>query len=195
MSHSHSMSTSSSSSSSSMSMSMGMGTFHWSSSGDGILLSGWVPQSEPAYIGACFGLFFFSILSRSLPALEAYFVTWRAMRHEAILLNSNATSPEPNVDRLAKVLKDSSSSSRSFNPAAYPEPLGLPSVPPFSWTTDTIRSFMSTLTSFVSYLLMMVVMTGNGGYFIVIIAGVFFGELAFGRFKYLTGGVAMDHSH
>ena len=40
------------------SMSMTMGTFHWSSSGDGIWFDAWVPKSEGAYIGACFGLFF-----------------------------------------------------------------------------------------------------------------------------------------
>jgi hypothetical protein len=84
---------SSSSSDSGMHMMMSMGTFHWSSSGDGIWLDSWVPSSEGAYIGACFGLFFFAIISRSLPALEAYFMKWRTMRDNKI--ESNILTAQP----------------------------------------------------------------------------------------------------
>jgi hypothetical protein len=87
------------------------------------------------------------------------------------------------------------SSSQSFHADSYPSPLALPAVPPFSWSTDTIRSFLTAFASFISYLLMMVVMTGNGGFFFVIIGGVFFGEMAFGRFKSLGGGFHDDHAH
>jgi len=68
-------------------MSMSMGTFHWSSSGDGIWFDAWVPKSEGAYIGACFGLFFFAILSRGLPALEAYFIAWKRLRDNRVAGN------------------------------------------------------------------------------------------------------------
>jgi hypothetical protein len=34
---------------------------------------------------------------------------------------------------------------------------------------------------------MLVVMTGNGAYFIVIIIGVFVGEMVFGRYRALRG--------
>jgi hypothetical protein len=67
-----------------MHMMMSMGTFHWGTSGDGIWIDNWVPRSEGAYIGACFGLFFFSVLSRGLPALEAYFTTWKRLRDSKI---------------------------------------------------------------------------------------------------------------
>lgn len=70
---------SSQSPSSPMSMSM-MGVFHWSSSGDGVWLSSWVPNSEPNYIGACIGLFLFAIMSRGLLAAEIYFVAWVSKR-------------------------------------------------------------------------------------------------------------------
>jgi hypothetical protein len=55
---------------------------------------------------------------------------------------------------------------------------------------------MTTLSSFIGYLLMMVVMTGNGGFFIVTIAGIFVGEVAFGRFRSI-GGIkgGGDHDH
>lgn len=84
---------SSSSSSSGMHMMMSMGTFHWTSSGDSVWFLSWMPTSEGGYIGACFGLFFFSILSRGLPALEAYFMRWRIMRDNKI--ESNVLTAQP----------------------------------------------------------------------------------------------------
>lgn len=78
----------------------------------------------------------------------------------------------------------------------YPAEMQLPLVPPFSWITDPVRSFLTTFSSFVSYLLMLVVMTGNGGFFIVIIVGIFVGEVAFGRFRSIggiKGGGEHDH--
>jgi hypothetical protein len=66
-----------------MDMSMSMGTFHWST-GDAIWLDAWLPKSEPAYIGACIGLFLFAIVSRGLLALEIYFLAWRARRLESL---------------------------------------------------------------------------------------------------------------
>lgn len=61
-----------------------MGVFHWGDAGDGLWLTSWVPQSEGAYIAACFGLFLISILSRSLPAMEAYFIVWKRLRDERL---------------------------------------------------------------------------------------------------------------
>lgn len=56
-----------------------MGTFHWSAEQtDGLWLESWVPATQSAYIGACFGLLFFAIFSRGLVALEMYFIAWRA---------------------------------------------------------------------------------------------------------------------
>lgn len=70
--------------------SMIMGAFHWSAIGDAIWLENWVPQSEPAYIGACIGLFLFSIASRGILALENYFTAWRAKKlEEEIHVNNN----------------------------------------------------------------------------------------------------------
>ncbi|KAI8357803.1 Ctr copper transporter family-domain-containing protein [Blakeslea trispora] len=172
------------------SSSMDMGIFHWSARGDGLWLNSWIPQTEPAYIGACFGLFLISILSRSLPAFESYFVVWRASRNDSTLIASSSTA-----ELRTSHEKHPDMSEESFSSTTYPKPLGMPSIPSFSWTTDTIRSFLHTLTAFVSYLLMMVVMTGNGGFFLVIILGIFCGEMAFGRYKYLAGASHVDHVH
>lgn len=65
-------------------MDMTMGTFHWSSTGDALWFDSWMPKSEPAYIGACIGLFVFAVVSRGLLACEIYFVAWRARRFESL---------------------------------------------------------------------------------------------------------------
>ncbi|KAI8370349.1 Ctr copper transporter [Radiomyces spectabilis] len=161
-----------------MDMNMSMGTFHWKIT-DALWFDAWVPKSEPAYIGACIGLFLFAILSRALIAAEIYFIAWRGIRFDR-LHNPLATTTSCSEPSMARPM--------------YPQPLTLPIVPPFNWTFDTIRSFLTALVSFVSNLLMLIIMTGNGGYFIVIIAGIFVGEMAFGRFRSL-GGAREDHNH
>ncbi|ORX61547.1 hypothetical protein DM01DRAFT_1332152 [Hesseltinella vesiculosa] len=173
---------------SSMSMSMGMGTFHWSSTGDGIWLSSWVPTDEAAYIGACIGLFVFAIVSRGLLAVEVYFITWRANKYA--LKNDRV---RPSII-LASKQDPSYSSSSSSEALTYPTERQTPSIPPFSWIDDPARSFLTALSSFMSYLLMMVVMTGNGGYFIVVIVGIFVGEMAFGRYRSI-GGLSAQGGH
>ncbi|CAO3619082.1 unnamed protein product [Cunninghamella echinulata] len=163
---------------------MVMGAFHWSSMGDAIWLESWVPQSEPAYIGACIGLFIFSIASRGMLALENYFNAWRAFKLEQ--QNQSISLRNSTKSLTSEYQKESN----------YPKELDLPTVPPFSWITDLTRSFLTALSSFLSYLLMMAVMTGNGGYFLVIICGVFVGEVAFGRFKSIRGAAGTDdHNH
>ncbi|KAI8082712.1 Ctr copper transporter family-domain-containing protein [Halteromyces radiatus] len=169
--------------------SMTMGTFHWSSTGDALWFDAWMPKSEPAYIGACIGLFVFAVVSRGLLALEVYFVSWRARRFESIHQANHISMSQTQ-------LKDqTSTSSQSLTNKDYPTELGLPLVPPFSWITDPIRSFLTTFSSFVSYLLMLVVMTGNGGFFIVVIVGIFVGEIAFGRFRSIGGMKGGEHDH
>ncbi|KAI8141511.1 Ctr copper transporter [Fennellomyces sp. T-0311] len=192
---------------------MHMGTFHWSSSGDALWFDAWMPKSEPAYIGACFGLLFFSIVSRGILAVESYFVAWATIRFERVHGGSSGNNvgvprltgffnkPKATVVQKSSAdlpLPSSSSSSSAeenpWQPHSYPDAPRLPRVPPFVWPVDTIRSFLTTLASFLNYLLMLVVMTGNGGFFIVVIVGIFIGEMIFGRFRSL-GGVRTDHAH
>ncbi|OAD78535.1 hypothetical protein PHYBLDRAFT_121988 [Phycomyces blakesleeanus NRRL 1555(-)] len=206
--HSHTSSDSTSSTDTSMDsmMSMSMGTFHWSSSGDAIFFDSWMPKSESAYIGTCIGLFVFAILSRGMMAIETYFVAWISMRFNKVHENDRGLSEAP-FDLTAKHNahpKDCgneesgqselsrASVSYSIKRPVYPSRLTMPVVPPFVWHTDTVRSFLTAFASFINYLLMLVVMTGNGGYFIVVIVGIFVGEMAFGRFRSL-GGFRDDH--
>lgn len=69
----------------SMDMGMNMGVFHWGLYDTGLWLPSWVPSTNSALVGACFGLFFISFFSRTLPALEAYFVAWKRLRDNKVV--------------------------------------------------------------------------------------------------------------
>ncbi|KAI8580016.1 hypothetical protein K450DRAFT_238962 [Umbelopsis ramanniana AG] len=197
-------------SSGSTSMTMTMGTFHWTSVGDALWFDSWVPSSEGAYIGACIALFVLAILARGSAALQYYVEGWLIIKEEKILHAADNkfaradskvtknTSLDESIDGLRrrdgdinhneKPLEYSTTSTPTFmSKTKAPARLELPHVPAFHWQTDTLRSLLSTLVTFISYLLMLVVMTGNGAYFIVIIIGVFVGEMVFGRYRALRG--------
>lgn len=196
-----------------------MGTFHWTSTGDALWCESWVPDSEGAYIGCCIALFVLAILARGSTALQYYFEAWMIMKEEKRLhaiqqSNSNydmgsaatvTASVNETIDSLRR--REPSNSEKSPEYEARASPIStmrtksdpphrpeLPHVPAFHWKTDTLRSLLTTLITFISYLLMLVVMTGNGAYFICIIAGVFVGEMIFGRYRGLRG-FHDDHFH
>lgn len=196
-----------------------MGTFHWVSNGEALWFESWVPDSEGAYIGCCIALFVLAILARGSTALQYYFEAWMIMKEEKKLhaiqqSNSNydtasatvTASVNENMDSLRR--REPSNSEKSPEYEARASPIStirtsksdpphrpeLPHVPAFHWKTDTLRSLLTTLITFISYLLMLVVMTGNGAYFICIIAGVFVGEMIFGRYRGLRG-FHDDHFH
>ncbi|ORY89906.1 Ctr copper transporter family-domain-containing protein [Syncephalastrum racemosum] len=169
-----------------------MGTFHWSAEKtDGIWLESWVPATQSAYIGACFGLLFFAILSRGLVALEMYFIAWRAGISQADQHGKSFHAEHDKTDDDAERLTSNSAVAAKNQSQVFLQQL--PKAQPFSWILDPSRSFMTALTSFVNYLLMMAVMTGNGGFFIVIVVGIFVGEVCFGRFRSLGGSLREDH--
>lgn len=53
---------------------------------------------------------------------------------------------------------------------------------PWRFSVDPIRAVLDTVIAGVGYLLMLAVMTMNVGYFLAVLAGVFLGSLAVGRF-------------
>jgi len=191
-------------------MTMTMGTFHWTSTGDALWFDSWVPSSEGAYIGACIALFILAIFARGSAALQFYIEAWLIIKEEKRLHAADNkfvkedskvtknTSMDESIDGLRrrdgdinhneKPLEYSTNSSPTLtSKTKAPARPQLPHVPAFHWHTDTLRSLLSTLVTFISYLLMLVVMTGNGAYFIVIIIGVFVGEMVFGRYRALRG--------
>ncbi|KAG0366047.1 hypothetical protein BGZ54_005882 [Gamsiella multidivaricata] len=57
----------------------------------------------------------------------------------------------------------------------------LPTAQPFIWQAEFSRAVLTTAVVGIGYMLMLVVMTYNSGYFGVILAGIFVGEVYFGR--------------
>ncbi|KAF9973313.1 hypothetical protein BGZ73_003457 [Actinomortierella ambigua] len=59
--------------------------------------------------------------------------------------------------------------------------LTLPTVKPFVWKVEVLRALLTTLVVGVGYMLMLVFMTYHSGYIGAILAGVFVGDIFFGR--------------
>lgn len=190
---------------------MHMATAFTTSLGDANLwFSGWTPTSPGSTFGACLGLAFLAILSRFLSAVKVCAeIAWAKSLHErsrrrqgAIALSSQPelepkTGEEEEVApaymRTSELAAGQSSSSRSPSPRLAGAVPTMPFSPPFSLAIDLPRSVLFGLQAFISYLLMLAVMTFNAYFFIAILVGLMAGELAFGRFIALLGVGAEAH--
>jgi solute carrier family 31 (copper transporter), member 1 len=123
----------------------------------------WTPETPAAYFGTWMFIFFLGVISRALLAaktiIEGYW--FRKFASTAVVVSTND-------DGKVKVVS------------------GGRNVLVWRTSVDVPRSLMQFVISGVNYLLMIVVMTMNVGYFFAVLAGVFFGELFFGR--YITSG-------
>ncbi|GAA5982108.1 hypothetical protein JCM11641_000590 [Rhodosporidiobolus odoratus] len=166
----------------------------------------WTPTSPGSTFGACLGLFFLAILSRFLTAVKACAETaWAtSLRQERLQALSSSSSPSRGAltekgavplaadsPNLAKGLSRESSPpaftslSSAPPPALAPLP---PFTPPFRLAIDLPRSLLFGLQSFVTYLLMLAVMTFDVWFFVAILVGLMVGEVGFGRFVAAFGG-------
>lgn len=142
--------------------------------------SGWTPTSPSSTAGACIGLFFLALFSRLLAAIHA--AASDAWSNAHVLAGEGARIALP--DDLPSPSLASSTSNPSFE---KPQPSGkakddLAKAPPFIPSIDVPRAILFAFQAFVSYMLMLAVMTYSVWFFISIIAGLAVGELAFGRF-------------
>ncbi|KAI8358303.1 Ctr copper transporter, partial [Mortierella sp. GBAus27b] len=139
----------------------GLGTAVWSPS--------LTPMSEPQYIGALIGLFLLSIAFRALAASQGYLEAYLHLHYYPRPASSSGS--HGSRSRPLQQLEQEQTS------LLWP----LPTAQPFVWQAEVSRAVVATAVVGIGYMLMLVVMTYNSAYFGVILAGVFFGEVYFGR--------------
>ncbi|ORY86938.1 Ctr copper transporter [Protomyces lactucae-debilis] len=166
---------------------MTMMTFH-TGTGDALWWSGFTPTSLGAYAGALVLLIALGILHRAMAAFGA----WTEARAR-LRLNGYA-----NEVRDALVAREGLGTAVSTDKEAMVQQRPLASrdairiatgkYPAWRWSVDVSRGLLQVLSAGLAYLLMLAVMTGNMGFFLAVLAGIFIGEVAFGRFRFSEAG-------
>ncbi|KAI6856051.1 hypothetical protein KC343_g13460 [Hortaea werneckii] len=168
----------------------------------------WQPKTSGAYAGTCIFLIVLAIISRLMLAYRHFIEQkWRDQathRRYVFVAEQSAEDKERGGAQLSG--GDSSSSSslpaslRKAGESSQSEEAILTTNgldervrvvksggrclerPPWRFSTDLPRACIFTVQAGVGYLLMLAVMTFNVGYFLSVLAGLFVGELAVGRF-------------
>ncbi|KAJ4133075.1 hypothetical protein NW754_015884 [Fusarium falciforme] len=143
----------------------------------------WTPESAGAYAGTCIFLAILAIIARCLVAFktvqEARWLDREAARRyvavngklplaEQIASGPDArrmTLTENGVEETVVVVERKRAAAR-----------------PWRFSVDPVRACLDTVIVGIGYLLMLAVMTMNVGYFLSVLAGVFVGSLAVGRY-------------
>ena len=153
----------------------------------------WTPSSTGAYAGTCIFLVVLAILSRLLQAwrhtLEQK-IHDRAMKRRYVVVAGEQEGEQPsNESELAKenLEKQAILTSRGLDEKVRVITASSRSKETTPWriSTELPRACVYTVQAGLGYLLMLAVMTLNVGYFLSVLAGLFVGELAIGRFASL----------
>ncbi|KAI7301210.1 hypothetical protein KC315_g16776 [Hortaea werneckii] len=168
----------------------------------------WQPKTSGAYAGTCIFLIVLAIISRLMLAYRHFIEQkWRDQATHRRYVFVAEQSVEDKERGGAQVSGGDSSSSSSLpaslrkaGESSQSEEAILTSNgldervkvvksagrclerPPWRFSTDLPRACIFTAQAGVGYLLMLAVMTFNVGYFLSVLAGLFVGELAVGRF-------------
>ncbi|PGH13358.1 hypothetical protein AJ80_06352 [Polytolypa hystricis UAMH7299] len=144
----------------------------------------WTPRSNGAYAGTCIFLIVFAIIFRVLMAAKALLEQrWMAAAMARRYVVVAGQTPEAE-----RVLADPNGSTGTLvTPQGVEEKVRVvhraASAPmPWRFSVDLPRAALVMVIVGVGYLLMLAVMTMNVGFFMSVLAGVFIGELAVGRF-------------
>jgi len=145
--------------------------FH-TSGGDNVLFKSWTPSSPGAIAGASIAIFVLAILERLVNGLRGQLAAYWALR---------------TLERT--VQEDTSSCHKSERPPSSDGSKSIPvgrkrTVPPFILAHDLPRGIVYMLQATIAYLLMLIAMTFQVGYFVSIIAGLGVGEVLFGRWAF-----------
>jgi len=147
---------------------------------------GWMPSGAAGYAGTCIFLIFLSVIMRVLMVTKAMMeARWRdqAWRRRYIVVDGKT----PLSERLSR---DPDAKNGILTANGVEESVkivhgAVSGVQPWRFSIDLPRAIMVTIMGGIAYLLMIAVMTLNIGYFLSILAGIFIGELAVGRFHHI----------
>ncbi|KAK5130326.1 hypothetical protein LTR08_002212 [Meristemomyces frigidus] len=152
----------------------------------------WTPSSTGGYAGTCIFLMLLAIISR---LLVAYRHRIESKWHDkAINRRYVFVAGETEVDRERQAIgkggekaQEATLTARGMDERVKVVKAvgrGLEAMP-WRFSTDLPRACIFTVQAGVGYLLMLAVMTLNVGYFLSVLAGLFIGELAIGRYSHM----------
>ncbi|KAF5250159.1 hypothetical protein FANTH_4579 [Fusarium anthophilum] len=143
----------------------------------------WTPNNAGSYAGTCIFLAVLAIIARALVAFKAVQeARWldreAARRYVAVngkipLSEQIASSPDARRMTLSE---------NGLEETVVVVERKRAAMRPWRFSVDPVRACLDTMIVGIGYLLMLAVMTMNVGYFLSVLAGVFVGSLAVGRY-------------
>ncbi|KAF2773566.1 Ctr copper transporter [Teratosphaeria nubilosa] len=151
--------------------------------------SAWTPKTQGAYAGTCIFLVVLAVISRILLAYRHMLEQkWqdRAMNRRYIVVagETEADRERQMMGRGGEKMAEATLTTRGLNERVkvIRSPRHTVQAVPWRFTTDLPRACIFTVQAGLGYLLMLAVMTLNVGYFLSVLAGLFVGEIAVGRY-------------
>jgi len=151
--------------------------------GDNLYFKSVHPSSKGAIAGACLVLVLLAIFERWVSAMRAVLEAHWRKRALAIISRRSAESDTPqscdDSEKSMDVDAQTGAQGVSRIPSRLPKSARM--IAPFIPAHDIPRGVVHTLQAFLSYTLMLAVMTFNASYVISIVIGLGIGEMLFGR--------------
>ncbi|KAI7921339.1 copper transporter [Pyricularia oryzae] len=143
----------------------------------------WTPKNAAGYAGTIIFLILLAMTFRGLLAfkakMEARWLDAELNRRYVVVNGKQPMAERASQDSLAKHMV-LSENGREEQVMVVAKKTSI--ARPWRFSVDPIRAVLDTVIAGVGYLLMLAVMTMNVGYFLAVLAGVFLGSLAVGRF-------------